>query len=91
MAAREVAAVRDVRRSLEAVDTALQGLLHDLRVLEKDYAQMAVVNARWAEVLGKPVLQDYDGLSDAVKANLEAARKELGRDAVKDMQPRHVR
>lgn len=47
----EAAGVRCARRSLEAVDTALQSMLSDLKVLGADYERMASATRGWAAIV----------------------------------------
>jgi len=51
---REIETLRNVRASLEAVDTLLVAITRDYEMLHKDYQNAASLNARWAAILGKP-------------------------------------
>ncbi|GBG33104.1 Hypothetical Protein FCC1311_093282 [Hondaea fermentalgiana] len=59
--AREVAAVRRARESLEGVDVALQALTDQLRDLESAYGRMEQANRGWAQAIGKPLPENVEG------------------------------
>ena len=48
----EAETLRATRQSLEAVDTALQAMLGDLRTLSSEYARAADATAAWADIMG---------------------------------------
>jgi hypothetical protein len=48
----EAETLRETRQSLEAVDTALQAMLSDLRTLSHEYARAAEATAAWADIMG---------------------------------------